>query len=99
MYVQIPRDVALTRTAICLPLGAQDTRKVQASTSLLPPSPGLWIHPAMQVYSGRISIADLSERLGDHERDLLTFHCVIRDKYPTEAVQLRIHMSSACWEI
>lgn len=26
----------------------------------------------------------------------LTFHCVMRDKYPTEAVQLRIHMSSEC---
>jgi len=52
----------------------------------------------MQVYSGRISIADRDERLDDHEQDLLTFHCVIRDKYPTEAVQLRIHMSSACWK-
>lgn len=29
---------------------------------------------------------------------LHTFHCVIRDKYPTDAVQLKIHINSACAE-
>lgn len=30
---------------------------------------------------------------------LLTFHCVMRDNLPMEAVQLRIHISSVCWGI
>ena len=81
----------LTYEPKCPQLEARDMKITQVWVLTCGSHPVVTHHLSMRVCSEHNSVTNLMKRKG-----IYTFHCVIRERYPIEAVQLKIHINSEC---